>query len=79
MHMSQYTITSIQNSRHNNCHNVIIIFFFRCCTGISVGVSVLVTVVLMCIREANKKAADDLDKDELLLEEIDSLDALADM
>ena len=39
----------------------------------------LVTVVLMCIREANKKAADDLDKDELLLEEIDSLDALADM
>lgn len=39
----------------------------------------LVTVVLMCIREANKKSADDLDKDELLLEEIDSLDALADM
>ena len=36
----------------------------------------LVTVILMCLREANKKAADDMDKDDLLLEEFESLDAL---
>ena len=47
--------------------------------GVSVVVSVLVTVVLMCLRESNKKATDDLDKDELLLEEIDSLDQIGDM
>ena len=42
--------------------------------------SVLATVVLMCLRESNKKVTDDLDdKDELLLEEIESLDQLGDM
>ena len=41
--------------------------------------SVLVTVVLMCLRESNKKTTDNLDKDELLLEEIESLDQLEDM
>ena len=47
--------------------------------GVSVAVSVLVTVVLMCLRESNKKATDDLDKDELLLEEIESLDQIGDI
>lgn len=47
--------------------------------GVSVAVSVLVTVVLMCIREANKKATDNIDKDELLLEEFDSLEHIGDM
>ena len=41
--------------------------------------SILVTVILMCLREANKKSSDDLDKDDLLLEEIESLDALSDV
>ena len=41
--------------------------------------SVLLTVVLMCLRESNKKATDDLDKDELLLEEIESLDQIGDI
>ena len=53
--------------------NIHIIF-----AGVSVAVSVLVTVVLMCIREANKKAIDDIDKDELL-EEFDSLEHIGDM
>lgn len=46
--------------------------------GVSVAISVLVTVVLMCVRESNKKATDDLDKDELLLEEFDSLEHIGD-
>ena len=46
--------------------------------AVGVAVSVLVTVVLMCLRESNKKATDDLDKDELLLEEIESLDQIGD-
>lgn len=36
------------------------------------------TVMLMCLREANKKATDDADKDELLLEEIESLEQIGD-
>ncbi len=47
--------------------------------GVSVVISVLITVVLMCLRESNKKATDDVDKDELLLEEIESLDQIGDM
>lgn len=41
--------------------------------GISILLSVLVTVIVMCLREANQKAADEAEKEEAeLLEEIGS-------